>query len=61
MADLDVLRTLEEKSTELASDLSLVNTDPLGAGWMFKMKVPAGTTLDHLLSKADYDKQIAGH
>jgi glycine cleavage system H protein len=43
------------------ADLSLVNNDPFGAGWMFKVKLAAGATLDHLMTKAQYDQQIAGH
>ena len=52
---------LDDAASKRKADLSLVNTDPLGAGWMFKVKVPPGTTLDHLLTQADYEKQLAGH
>lgn len=44
-------------------DNSLINSDPYGAGWMIKIEVPAGTTLDHLLTADQYQQQIAseGH
>lgn len=52
---------IDDPATKRKGDLSLVNTDPLGAGWMFKVKLAAGATFDHLLTKEQYDKQIAGH
>ena len=51
----------DDPATKRKADLSLVNTDPLGDGWMFKVKLAAGATLDHLLTKEQYEKQIAGH
>lgn len=51
----------DDPAAKRKADLSLVNTDPFGEGWMFKLKVAPGTTLDGLLSKAEYDAQIAGH
>jgi glycine cleavage system H protein len=53
-------KLIDDPKTKRKADLSLVNTDPLGAGWMFKVKLAAGATLDHLLTKAQYDQQIAG-
>jgi glycine cleavage system H protein len=44
---------------KLAADPSLVTNDPLGAGWMVKIKVKPGTTLDHLMALDAYEKQIA--
>jgi glycine cleavage system H protein len=40
-----------------------VTTDPYGQGWMVKIKVEPGTTLDHLMTLEQYEKQIAseGH
>lgn len=43
------------------ADLSLVNDDPLGRGWMVKIKPAAGASLDHLLTADQYAAQIAGH
>jgi glycine cleavage system H protein len=47
----------------LASDPSPINADCYGAGWMLKIKPAAGATLDHLMTKAQYDAQLAaeGH
>ena len=46
----------------LTSDLSAVNDDPYGRGWMVKIRVAPGTTLSGLLTHADYERQIAeGH
>lgn len=46
-----------EVNGELENDPALVNRDPFGGGWMFKLKLsgqPSG-----LLSPADYEKLIA--
>lgn len=51
----------DDAAAKRKADLSLVNNDPFGEGWMFKLRVAPGTTLDGLLSKDEYDKQIAGH
>jgi glycine cleavage system H protein len=47
----------------LAADPSAVTNDPFGAGWMVKIRVMPGTTLDHLMTLDAYEKQIAseGH
>jgi glycine cleavage system H protein len=48
---------------KLENDPSIVSTDPYGKGWMVKIKVEPGSTLDHLLTLDKYEKQIAseGH
>ena len=48
-------------NTEAVNDLSKVNDDPFGGGWMMKIKLAPGATLDHLLTATQYDAQIAGH
>jgi glycine cleavage system H protein len=50
-----------EVNGSAVNDLSQVNDDPFGGGWMLKIKLAAGATLDHLLTAAQYDAQIAGH
>lgn len=55
------LNLTDDPAAKRKADLSLVNTDPLGAGWMFKVRLAPGATLDHLLSRTEYEKQIAGH
>jgi glycine cleavage system H protein len=48
---------------KLAADPSLVTNDPFATGWMVKIKIKPGTTLDHLMTLDAYEKQIAseGH
>src|SRR5882757_6569832 len=52
--------TINEKIVE---DPTKIAADPYGKGWMVKIKVEPGTTLDHLMTLAQYEKQIAsdGH
>ena len=42
----------------LVEDAANVSDDPLGAGWLIKVKVAPGTTLDHLKTWEDYQQQI---
>jgi len=44
---------------KLEDDPTVVNKDPYGDGWMIKVKVEPNTTLDKMLSLADYEKQVA--
>src|SRR2546425_5967096 len=48
---------------KILDDPTRVTGDPYGKGWMVKIKVEPGTTLDHLLTLEQYQKQIAteGH
>jgi glycine cleavage system H protein len=48
---------------KLETDPSPVSKDPYGAGWMVKVKVEEGATLDKLLTAEKYQEQIAssGH
>jgi glycine cleavage system H protein len=50
-------------NTKLPTDTSVINSDPYGKGWMIKVKVAAGATLDHMMTLEQYQKQIAegGH
>ena len=54
---------LDDKATKRKADLSAVNDDPFGKGWLVKIKLAPGATLDHLLTAAKYDEQLAseGH
>ncbi len=36
-----------------------LKADPFGAGWLIKVRVAPGSNLNHLLSAAQYEKQIA--
>jgi glycine cleavage system H protein len=44
----------------VVKDPSVITVDPFGKGWMVKIKVAAGTMLDHLLTPEQYEHQIAG-
>jgi glycine cleavage system H protein len=44
---------------KLETDPSLVSKDPYGQGWLVKIKLDQGATLDHLLTLEQYQKQIA--
>lgn len=56
-------KLLEDKAAKRQPDLTLVNDDPFGQGWMVKIKLAPGATLDHLLTAEQYDAQLAseGH
>jgi glycine cleavage system H protein len=44
---------------KLESDPTLISSDPYGKGWLIKVKVEKGTTLDHLMTWDQYQQQIA--
>ena len=48
---------------KVKGDTSLITADPYGKGWLVKIKVAPGTTLDGMMTLAQYQKQIAegGH
>src|SRR5262245_35936127 len=41
---------------KLINDPTLVTNDPYGKGWMVKIKIEPGQTLDHLLTPEQYQK-----
>ena len=45
-----------EVNNKIVDDPSIVNSDPLGEGWFFKMKLNNPSDLDKLLDKDEYDK-----
>ena len=45
-----------ESNEAIVSDPSLVNQDPEGNGWFFKIKVSSPEQLNDLINKEDYDK-----
>ena len=44
---------------KLIEDPAKISSDPYGKGWLVKVKVEPGTTLDHLMTLENYQKQIA--
>jgi len=43
-----------EVNASVIDDLSVLSSDPMGKGWMIKLRVPAGTTLAGLMDEAAY-------
>ena len=50
--------TITTANEELRSNPALVNTDPYGMGWIFKINVEAGEDIEHLKTPAQYSEQI---
>jgi glycine cleavage system H protein len=52
-----------EVNEKLLNDPSAIAEDPYGKGWLVKIKIEPGATLDQLLTLERYEKQIAseGH
>jgi len=46
---------------DLRADPSLANSDPLGAGWFFKIRLSDPSQLDALLDEAAYDAYAKSH
>ncbi len=44
---------------KLQTDPTLISQDPYEKGWLIKVKVDKGTTLDSLMTLEQYQKQIA--
>jgi glycine cleavage system H protein len=54
---------IDDPKAKRKGDLTPVNDDPFGRGWLVKIKLAPGATLDHLLTAKQYDEQLAseGH
>src|SRR5262249_30265463 len=50
---------VSEINEKLLEDPTGITKDPYTEGWMVKIKVEPGTTLDHLMNLQQYEKQIA--
>ncbi len=61
-AAADVYMPLTGEITEvneaLRDDPALANTDPMGAGWFFKVKLANPAQLDALMDKTAYDELL---
>jgi len=44
----------------LSANPALINTDPYGEGWIFKIKVEAGEEIEELKSPVQYRELIGG-
>jgi glycine cleavage system H protein len=49
--------TIIEVNSLGAGDPSLVNSDPMGAGWLFTIRFRAPSELINLLTEVDYQRQ----
>jgi glycine cleavage system H protein len=49
-----------EVNEALRDDPSLANSDPLGAGWFFKVKLSDTAQLDALMDSTAYDSLVQG-
>jgi glycine cleavage system H protein len=47
-----------EVNKVVAADPEKIKDDPFGSGWLIKVKLASGASLDHLQSHADYENQI---
>ena len=47
-----------EGNAAIVTDPSLINKDPEGQGWFFKVKLSNPSELSSLMNKADYDKYV---
>jgi glycine cleavage system H protein len=50
---------VSEINEKLIDDPTGITADPYGKGWLVKIKADPGTTLDHLMTLDQYEKQIA--
>lgn len=48
-----------EVNTEVAGNTGLVNTDPYGAGWLFKIRPANPADVDALMDEAAYTASVA--
>jgi glycine cleavage system H protein len=51
--------TIEAVNEALSSNPALINTDPYGEGWIFKIKLASSDETSELKSPADYRSQIS--
>jgi len=52
---------ITEVNEALGADPALANTDPLGAGWFFKVKLNDASQVDALLDETAYSAFAASH
>ena len=51
--------TVTEVNEELATNPALLNTDPFGQGWIYKLTPSAPAEIETLLTPEDYSAQIS--
>jgi glycine cleavage system H protein len=50
--------TVEAVNESLSNSPELINTDPHGDGWIFKLRLDAGADLSHLKTPEEYSAQL---
>jgi glycine cleavage system H protein len=50
--------TVTEINEALSANPALINTDPYGEGWIYRLKVEAGEEIEELKSPVQYREQI---
>jgi glycine cleavage system H protein len=50
--------TVTAVNDALTANPALLNTDPYGEGWIFKIRIEAGEDIEHLKSPVQYREQI---
>jgi glycine cleavage system H protein len=48
-----------ETNESIVSDPAIVNSDPLGNGWFFKLKIADPSQIDSLMDETSYKEQVA--
>ena len=51
---------ITEANQAIADDPALVNSDPTGEGWFFKLKIADASELDGLMDEAAYKSHVEG-
>ncbi|MGL6095007.1 MAG: glycine cleavage system protein GcvH [Fimbriiglobus sp.] len=51
--------TVTAVNDAVAADTAIINANPYEAGWLAKFTLAPGATTDHLLTKQQYDTQVA--
>ena len=47
-----------ETNESIVADPTIVNTDPLGSGWFFKLKIADPSEIDSLMDEKTYKAQL---
>lgn len=51
---------ITEVNNALSENPALVNTEPYGGGWLFRLRASHAEEADRLLTASDYEKQVTG-
>ena len=49
-----------EVNEELSNDPSLINSDPYGAGWLYKIRLDVPTETEDMMNATDYEEYCSG-